>query len=837
MKLFSAFKTPAWEQRDPERRAIAVRDEAAPELLAKLPDIAANDAEPAVRRAALARLSVAEFLLQRHRSDPDADTRAAALSRLQRLLLDSKTGLAPGARLAALALDLPGDLLERVAESAPEVEARRAALARITRAGFLQRRCVDEADAALRAELLERIDGEDALDKLAEQLRKRDKTLSRRARERAEGLRLERGDAAATQRYADGLCEQLTRWAQQQPDDLVARLAQANAEWQARGIHADASLQIKVEAYFERVRDALARRDSRLREAEQEVVARADAVQAEAAQRVVDAATPPRIETDWSAFDNLLAEANRVTAAKQLGEARPALQRLHTAVPQLPKLSRERRERLAEIEIRVAELERWERWSGNRVRARLCEELEALIAAAPHPDAVAHRVRELQQEWAKIEAAEPGEADRNAGLARRFRALCARAIAPTRAYFEKRDELRGQRQDAIATLLAQVAPDALAPLSVPAQVGLRRQLVESLRSLDGLEPKARTRIARELREALSRIDTALDAQREDAALARRKLIAKLRRELTHADPATALSLAKQAQVDWKALPRAAREAEAALDQELRSLIDPLFANERSTREQASQEQERVQSESQRLLEELATLAQGDAEALAHADGRIAALSTQWRELHATAPREPERTRTPRASAPRGRESRRPPPTSRGNDAERRFDQAVAAVKQAQQALASKRRGTQLQALADVSRLLAATARGELDAASAEAQWLSLDLDDALRKRVHPRWAQAQESDRAADAQARARWLVEAELDLDLDSPAEAQALRRRVQMQRLASRLQGGATADAGAIERLIDWVLFEGAPDASDEARLGRIVAVLSKGTGTAAG
>lgn len=845
MKLFSAFKTPAWEQRDPERRAIAVRDESAPELLAKLPEIAANDAEPAVRRAALARVSAVEFLLQRHRNDPDADTRAAALSRLQKLLLDNKTGLAPGARLAALALDLPGDLLERVAESASDIESRRAALARITRPGCLQRRCVDEADANLRAELLERIDGEEALDKLAEQLRKRDKTLSRRARERAESLRLARGDAAATQRYADGLCEQLTRWAQQQPDDLVAQLTQAGGEWQTHREHADAALQAKVEAYFTRVHDALARRDTRRQEAAQEIVARADAVQAEAARREVEVSRPPRVETDWSAFDALLAEANRATAAKHLGEARPALQRLHAVVPQLPKLTPERRERLAEIEARVAELDRWERWSGNRVRARLCEEVEALIAAAPHPDAVANRVRELQAEWAKVEAVEPGDADRGAGLARRFRALCGRAMAPTRAYFEKRDELRGQKREAFDALLAQAAPEAMASASAAALVGLRRKLVEALRTLDELEPKARTGVARALRDGLTRIDAALDAQREDAALLRRKLIARLRRELTHADAPTALDLARSAQQEWKTLPRVARAQEAALEQEWQALIEPLFARERERQASVTQACAHLASESQRMLDELATLAGGDAEALLHAEGRIAALSASWRELHAgmaanDAP--PARTRKPgegreargRPEIPR-RESRERAP--RSNDSERRFDQAVARVREAQQRLEAGRRGTRLQALAEASALLAAVAQDQLDAATAEARWQALALDEQTRRRLAPRWARAQ-SDRgrtvadAATLAARAAWLVEAELDLDLESPAEAQALRRQIQMQRLATRLQGVAAAATDPGERLMQWLLLEGgeaSPGQGDHARLLRIVASWS--------
>lgn len=52
MSLLSAFRTPLWEQRDPERRAVAVRDETAPELLVKLPENAQKDPDVVVRKAA-----------------------------------------------------------------------------------------------------------------------------------------------------------------------------------------------------------------------------------------------------------------------------------------------------------------------------------------------------------------------------------------------------------------------------------------------------------------------------------------------------------------------------------------------------------------------------------------------------------------------------------------------------------------------------------------------------------------------------------------------------------------------------------------------------------------
>lgn len=660
MKMFTPFRSPAWEQRDPDKRAAAVRDGEAPELLARLPQIAADDEDPAVRRAALGRLRDVGVLLERQRTEADAATRAAAAARLARLLLDPAAGLSLEARHAALQLTLPAELVERIAESAPETGLRGAALQRISRTGFLQKRVVEDADAALREAALARIEGEDVLERLAESLRKRDKTLARRARDRVLALRLARGDSATLNQYALDLCDALSQWAQQLPADIDARMAQAREVFEARRPQLDETMQRRVEAYFERVQAARARRETRTAEAAEATVAAADAVHEAGAATTAetapaDAAPPAKAAPDFSAFDAALKHVERALRDQKLGEARPAFEQARELLARVPRAERARRERFAQAEEKLGELEQWQRWSGNRVRARLCEDLEALIAAGHHPDAVAHRVRELQAEWAKVEAAEPGDADRTSGLARRFRALCGKAMAPTKAYFDQRHALREQKREGYETLLGEAAEEKLALLSAPALVGLRRRLAEGLRGLDELEPKVRSALARRLREGLTRIDAALDAQREEAALARRKLIAKLRRELTHADPAAALDLAREAQLEWKTLPRASREAEAELGKELRALIDPLFAAERESRERSSAELARIDTESRRLLAEIEALSQGDAETLAHAEGRIAALQAQWRELQGSRPKPAvgERRRDERHGPSRG----------------------------------------------------------------------------------------------------------------------------------------------------------------------------------------
>ena len=65
-------------------------------------------------------------------------------------------------------------------------------------------------------------------------------------------------------------------------------------------------------------------------------------------------------------------------------------------------------------------------------------------------------------EWARIAATE-GEAPGESGLDKRFRALCHRALAPTRAYFEKRGELRAQRTTELEAFLADVPEGIVQP--------------------------------------------------------------------------------------------------------------------------------------------------------------------------------------------------------------------------------------------------------------------------------------------------------------------------------------------------------------------------------------
>ncbi|MBB5207530.1 hypothetical protein [Chiayiivirga flava] len=501
--------------------------------------------------------------------------------------------------------------------------------------------------------------------------------------------------------------------------------------------------------------------------------------------------------------------------------------------------------RMGEAARALAKLAEWQHWSNNKARARLCDEIEALASSGLHPDAVAVKVREAQAEWQRMDDSEraPGSGETPVtGLSRRFRALCHRAIAPTRAYFEKRHEVRAAKREEFDALLDEIDTRLNDTLSPPALIGVKRRIVDHLRRVDELEPKQRGELSRRLRAGLTRIDELLSAHEARAEAAKRKLLSNLKRELQHVDLDTALERARNAQAEWKQLGRAARGVDDALYQELKALTDPWFAQASDQQRAAAESDAAQQAEARAILDELAELAQGDAEALRAAESRIAALNARWRAL--TPPRaEPEARDAARRDggargAARGAADGRGPNTRGGErrdvrrddrgprtrDAaprrsgpdERAYDRALEQVQAAQQRAKRERAAAELSAIRDASRLCdqleALTADSpQSQRASLEERFEAIVLPGDAAAALKQRFDAARDPElslpldgAAGDAGALAEELVvRAELAAGVDTPADARELRRRWQVKRLAERLGGGATDSAAQTDEV----------------------------------
>lgn len=544
------------------------------------------------------------------------------------------------------------------------------------------------------------------------------------------------------------------------------------------------------------------------------VRARFEAIVDRARRRIAEArsaAASARRERERSYRDHLSA-LEAALDESSIALARAAGERLDAARSALDEIPRELRRREATARQRLATLLARQRWSLNRQRAELGDAAAALLGQGLHPDAVAARVRELREAWERLDAvarAAGDEPDPDAGLARRFRALTAKALAPTRRYFAERQRLRSSRAAEFEALAAGTDPP---PTDDRALALARRAVASALRRLDEVEPSRRGELGRRLREALARLDAARAERADVAEQARRRLLAQLRRRLAHAELGTALAAARETEAEWARLPRARPEVERGLRAELDALVSPWFERERASRAEAAAARDAAKSDAEAIVAELEALAARADASPSELEHRMSALKRRWQVLAST----PRNARGPAARGARSSGSadgaRREPPSPLPG---RRYEAALAAA-EATRAAAMARAEAEERArrAAPIAALRALEAEATAHAAGrsrAERPPMPASLGDdaalpaALRARrdaalaviegrVDPNAWLA----RVEDARRAARELaLRAECCAGIDSPADDASDRRRVQVARLEARMRGGGPPDA----------------------------------------
>lgn len=565
-----------------------------------------------------------------------------------------------------------------------------------------------------------------------------------------EALAREAGDTLAQSRH-----ELVER---ERVEALVVQLTQRIAQYAVRSQEAAAAASVQAE-------EAQTRREATL--------------EALAAQARFDAALE-RAQADKEKqreqhhalrrdLDNLVIELEQQLEAGDLGRALTTHARVTTLLEGLPALARHDK-RLLNAEARLAELKRWQRWSGNERRKQLCEAIEALPGLGLHPDAVATRVREARAEWQQLEALDGDKDARGSlGLGRRFQALCAQALKPAQGYFAKRDELRKSHQETIEALVAADAADPVESANIGTLAPRRRQIADALRALDGIDPRARKPLAQRLKEALARIDARLDQQAADVEAAKRRLIAEAERVAASADPAAAVREVRDLQTRWKAAGNGRRRTDEAQWKLFRGHCDALFARLDTARRERDEADTAQRAQADSLVTELGALA------AANDDGAPAMrreLEQRWSALEV-----------------------------RDRDTLRRWQQHLDALDAQQRDRQRRRRNA---AFDDALARLAcceAVEIGQQDAGTAQSEWTApatgiATLDSALQQRFD---AAANAGGMAADAttedeSARRDVLVALEFLAAIETPGEDRTRRMDLQVARLSQRMSTGTT-------------------------------------------
>lgn len=625
MKLARLLFKPKWQDKNPAvRRAAIVADNDA-EMLAAMPDFVRTDPDAGVRLAALKRLN--EYELWRECSTADADDGLRRTARgvyIARLCANANVPPLPR-RIAELDT-LNSEELEKVATNALDRELRAVALSRVTRPALLIERAISDPDAQLRMTLLERIDDAGALERIAERARKTDKNLNRRARERLDALRIGSGDNATISARAKILCEKVEALMRAPDTSTEEKATAVDREWEKLGAAVPSELVNRYRGarnLTRQTRDALlappesvTRVEPQDSAADPGVVAALDVTESLASRTRFDAALATATAQAKRDREQRLARvaeleghaANYEIAidAGDTAQARRVKSDIDTVVSSIDPVPETIARRLAPLHARYAELERWMLWSHRQRREALCTEIEGLTAAGLHPDAVATRVREARDEWRRLDDTE-GAAKEPAGLSGRFNALCHRALRPTKAYFDKRDEVRRGHGDELLALLARADSVTDDNIDWKALGALRHELGEAMRALDRVDPRERGGLAKRIKQHIAQLAPRISTHEKDVETSKQKLIERAA-SLGATDQREIPRSVRELQQQWTSLGNGRRSTDQKQWREFRAACDAAFGKLDSARKERDAQATASRAQAVEIVEQIEALA-------------------------------------------------------------------------------------------------------------------------------------------------------------------------------------------------------------------------------------
>ncbi len=278
----------------------------------------------------------------------------------------------------------------------------------------------------------------------------------------------------------------------------------------------------------------------------------------------------------------------------------------------------------------LKELRQWQKWSNDKVRQRLIDELKATPTTGWHPDAMLAKLKDMSAQWKALEEQERLEGDRypvrNQKMWKEFRALQDALFELAQPYFaERSDQWQKNLEEAenILRTLQNLHIDELEPRQMATHV---RSAVQWLKKLETLPPAERGRIASQLRTQINRLDKPLKAHYDEARKRKQALIEQSRALQKNEDLTAAIEQAKALQKQWKTAGFVPQGQERKLWKQFRQAQDAVFARLDAEKQQAQAQQQALRNAAKAFL--------NDIESRAQAASTTAELKTLLSELRA-----------------------------------------------------------------------------------------------------------------------------------------------------------------------------------------------------------
>ncbi len=283
----------------------------------------------------------------------------------------------------------------------------------------------------------------------------------------------------------------------------------------------------------------------------------------------------------------------------------------------------------------LKDLRKWQKWSNDKARQDIIDELHAMIGKGQHPDAVLKKLKEANERWYALEDMEklPGDKfpSRNQKMWQEFRMVSKALFEPTQPFFEKRSEQQDDYLAKIETHIKTIQETDLEQTSERDLARLSRHAIKFLKSLDQLPPKERGKTAKKLRQVIAPIDTKLSEFYAAAESKKIKLIEQAKALTDMEDQNEAIESAKALQQQWKTAGIVKQHTERKLWKKFRKANDVIFKR----REQEHQEKQAAHQEQQKQAQLIIDQFKAQANKVKTIDGLNefkADFNKQWFEI-------------------------------------------------------------------------------------------------------------------------------------------------------------------------------------------------------------
>jgi hypothetical protein len=660
------------------------------------------------------------------------------------------------------------------------------------------------------------------LRQLLKQLHGKDKNVYKIIREKCDALNAAEQTIDKARGEAIRACESLERHAHRIYEAVYEpTLRHFHTRWQAVEVYAAPDMRERAARAIERCEAIIAEHHQRIRQEAAEAAARTarEAERAEAlrlaesesaraheeAERTI-AETAARREAEETAR-----AAAAAAAAAALREVNALIGKAHAALREgatgrASGLRRALEEKLAalaavplavsrqvqKLDTSLGELKAWKEHAVAPKRAELIQEMESLIGPALEPQALAERIRQLQEDWKTVSKGVLSDSDADW---QRFHQAAERAYQPCREHFEAQAKLRQANAEKRRAILERLRVFEAAHSGDNADwrafVTVLREAPLEWRRQFPVERAVARELQKEFDGAISRLQGRLDAWHASNAEGKRSLIRRAAELVDLQDGREATEAVKRLQAQWKELGAAGPDQERVLWEEFRGHCDAVFHKRQQAHTDYTASLQSNKARAVALCEEAEHLAgRSGADLL---DG--AAKMTEWRtafEAVGELPRADER------------------------GLKGRFERALERVKASISAQRARDKERSLADLLEAASRIHAYGRAVSQASPvAEREALKQAAETYIAgvsrwpkggaEALADAWgtAEAAKPLEAAHETALRMLCVRSEILIELPTPAEDQELRRDYQMRRLVERMGRGNDAADDSVESL----------------------------------